>query len=256
MIVDSALFWAFLVVFVRCSAMLLASPVFGAQNTPLQIRVFSTLAIAGALTVVIQPKIGPVPQDQYALVLTLGNEILAGLVLGMFVSIAFTAFQMAGAMLDLQVGLGASHVINPATGVPSTLLAQYKYMLATVVFFAMSGHHVLFKAFTQSYQVLPSFGTAQFGSMQGTIVDLVTNACLLALQIAAPVAAVGIIVDAAMGIVNRAVPQMQVFLVGMPAKIAMGLAALSIALPVAAASVDSGVELAVDALGRVFRTGG
>ncbi len=255
MTLDSGLLWAFLLVFVRCSAMMLSSPVFGAQTTPIHIRVLTTMCLSGALTIALRPGLGQPPADLYPFIASIGNEMLAGLLIGSLVSLAFSAFQMAGGLLDLQVGFGASQVLNPATGVPSTLLSQFKYMLAVVVFLSLSGHHVLLRAFVGSYDAMPTFDVAGMQAIQVDLVALVTQSSLLAIQIAAPVAAVGFVVDAALGIVNKAVPQMQVLAVGMPAKIAMGVVALSVALPMMAASVSSAIELASSHLAKLFGGG-
>jgi flagellar biosynthetic protein FliR len=173
----------------------------------------------------------------------------------MFATLAFSAFQFAGALLDLQVGLGSSHVMNPVNGVPSTLIAQYKSTLAVVLFVLMSGHHMLIGAFVSSYRLMPSFTLNSLSAMQTGVVGLVSHTALLGLQIAAPVLAVSMVVDAALGLVNKAVPQMPVMLVGLPAKLGLGLVALSVGLPALVVSVNSGADLAGKALTQVFRAG-
>src|SRR5690349_5299798 len=108
---DPALLFAFLLVFVRCSAMLLSSPMFGAQNTPVQVRVMTTLAIAGALTLVLKPKMGPVPTEMYSLAAAVLAEAVAGIVIGLSMSLVLQAAQIAGSILDLQLGLSLSQAI-------------------------------------------------------------------------------------------------------------------------------------------------
>jgi flagellar biosynthetic protein FliR len=255
MSVDSALFWSFLLVFVRCSAMLLTSPAFAAQGTPAAVRVMTTLALAGALSAVVGPELQGAPVDFYAAAGAVLGEAVAGVVLGGFVSLAFSAFQMAGSILDLQIGMGASHVLNPVSGVPSTLLAQFKHLLAIVVLLCLNGHHLMLRALVDSYGAMPSAGLS-VQAMQASFVELLGQACVMGIQIAAPVAAVGIVVDAALGIVNRAVPQMPVFLVGLPAKVGMGLAGLSVALPLIATGVSGALDSAFDELARAFGGGG
>src|SRR5579862_4213232 len=153
---DSALLYSFLLVFVRCSAMLLTSPMFGAQNSPLQVRIFSTLAIAGALTCVLKPTIGPAPTELYALAAAILKEVLAGLLIGTFMSLVLQAAQMAGSIIDLQMGLSMSQELNPLTGVSVTVVSQFKYMLALVVFLSMNCHHEMIIAFARSYQTMPA----------------------------------------------------------------------------------------------------
>ncbi|HVL40422.1 MAG TPA: flagellar biosynthetic protein FliR [Fimbriimonadaceae bacterium] len=246
-----AVLWSFLLVFVRCSAMFLASPIFGAQTTPLPIRILTTLCISGALTCALNPALAPPPDQMHAFVMALGNECVAGLLIGLFMQLAIKAAMMGGSLLDLQIGLSMSQTLNPVAGVPVTVVAQYKFMLASVLFLAMNGHHIMLQAFAESYRVMPSFGLQSLPALQESIVSLVGQISLLAIQMAAPVLAVSLVVDAALGVVTKAVPQVHAMIVGMPAKIVVGLIAMSLALPALGAGVQAGVEHAVAALTRL-----
>ncbi|MBI1756831.1 MAG: flagellar biosynthetic protein FliR [Fimbriimonas ginsengisoli] len=246
---DTALLFSFACVFVRCSAMLLTSPLFGAQTTPLQVRVLSTLAISGALTVVLQPHIGPAPADLYGLGAATLQEAVAGILLGSFVNLALQAAQIAGSLMDTQVGMGMSQVLNPINGVPGGAIAQFKFMLATVVFLCVDGHHQMLAAFARSYTLAPTLSASVIA---GSFVSMLGSMCLLAVQIAAPVLGASLVVDAALGLINRAVPQMPAMLVGLPAKTAIGLAAVGLVVPAIAGGVTTGLQLAFDNLAPIF----
>lgn len=246
--IDSALMFSFLLVFVRCSSMLLVSPMFGAQNSPVQIRVFTTLAIAGAITIALRPAMGPPPADMYALVGAVIKEVLAGLLIGIFMSLVLQAAQMAGAIIDMQMGLGMSQALNPITGVPVTVISQFKFLLALVIFLTMDCHHQMIIAFARSYQTMPPLTYESIPAVKSGIIALMGQLSLMALQIAAPVMAVSLIVDAGLGVVNKAVPQMQAMLVGLPAKVIMGMLALSLGLPAMAGAVSHGVGAALRGL--------
>ncbi len=84
---DAALMFSFLCVFVRCSAMFLSSPIFGAQSTPVVIRVMTCMAISGALTFALGKHVGPPPEDLYGFVMAVGHEVIAGLLIGAFILI-------------------------------------------------------------------------------------------------------------------------------------------------------------------------
>ena len=233
---------------------MLSSPVFGSQTTPIHIRVMTTLAISGALTFSLHPTAPELPRSLGDMALAVGNEAACGLLLGAFVSMVMMAVTMAGSFLDLQVGLGTSQVMNPVTGVQSTVMAQFKSMLALIVFLGVQGHHFVLQAFVRSYETMPTLSAAAMEPIRASFVGMIGEMSLLALQIAAPVAAVGLIVDTAMGIVNRAVPQMPVFLVGLPVKIVASMVALSVALPALVFGVQNGVDAAGEALSEVWRT--
>ncbi len=248
---DSLTIYAFFLVFVRCSGMMLAAPMFSAANAPVTVRVYTTLAISCALTAIVRPTIGAVPSDLYAFALAVANEAVAGLLIGAFFSLVLHAATIAGALVDLQMGLGLSQALNPITGVSVTVIAQFKYMLCLIVFLSVDAHHIMLGAFVQSYQSMPTLSAVMLESIKESLIGLIGHMTLLALQMAAPVVAVSMVVDAALGLVSRAVPQMQALVVGMPAKILMGMIALSLALPALVSSVRTGVDMTVDSLAGV-----
>lgn len=247
---DEALLFAFLLVFLRCSAMMLTSPIFGAQNTPLQIRIFTTFSISGALTFALAPHMGPVPKDIYALAAASLQECVAGLLLGSFVNLALQAAQMAGAIMDLSSGLAMSQEVNPITGVPVTILSQFKFMLAIIVFLSANGHHLMLQAFAQSYQAVPNLTPAVISQ---SAIGLITSVSLLAVQIATPVLGASMIVDAALSLVSKAVPQMQTMMVGGPAKTAICLCAVAFSLPVLTSAITNGTNLALTSFEHLFK---
>jgi flagellar biosynthesis protein FliR len=253
--IDAALIFSFLCVFVRCSAMFLSSPIFGSQGTPVHIRIMTCLAISGSLTLALSQKIGPPPADLYSFVMAIAHEVLAGLLIGTFMSFVLQSAQMAGALVDGQMGLGMSQILNPINGISSTVISQFKYFLAVVVFLSINGHHLMLKAFAQSYGNIPGLSMEHLPAMREGIVSLMGQLSLLALQMAAPVLGVSLVVDAALGIINKAVPQMQVIQVGMPAKIVVGMVALGVGLPAIVAGVNTGVESSLESLMRMLRGG-
>ncbi|MGV3613906.1 MAG: flagellar biosynthetic protein FliR [Fimbriimonas sp.] len=243
---EAALF-AFFCVFIRCSALMLSSPVFGAQTTPVNVRVMTTLALSGAITAVVQPKAGPVPADLGELLVRLGGEVLIGLLIGSFMTMALQTASIGGALMDVQTGLSSGQVMNPINGVSSTIISQFKFMLSVVVFLSMDGHHLLIQAMIGTYDVAPNINAIQTG-----LTGMLTAMFGLALQIALPTLGVGMLVDAALGLINRAVPSMQALQVGMPAKIAIGLTAVSIGLPAVAGATHAATHAAFKALGPVL----
>jgi len=252
---DGPFLFAFFLVFVRCSAMLAAAPVFGGSGLPVRVRVFLSAAIAGTLAVALRPQAGEVPPDLTRAVLAIANEAVIGLVIGAMVSMCLSVAQMAGSVMDLQMGLSMGHIMNPATGTSNTLLAEYKHLLATVVFLCANGHHLMLAALARSFQVAPSWGWHHMEALQTGGVALLAHLALIALQIAAPVLGVSILVDTAFGVVNKAVPQMPIFLVGLPAKILTGMVALSVALPAFTVAIRNAVEVGFDAVWRVLAAG-
>lgn len=245
---DNATFYAFFLIFVRCSGLCLAAPVFGAMNIPVRIRISIAGALAFTLTAMLQPKIGTPPADLISFGMAVANEALSGILIGGFFALVMQAALMAGAFVDLQLGLGLSQALNPIAGVPVSVIGQFKYMLCLVIFLTADAHHLMISSLVQSYGAMPTLSASMMPALQESILDLVAKLSLLALQMAMPVVAVSFIVDAGLALINKAVPQMQSFFVGMPVKIGLGLLALTLALPAMTAAVKSGVEHTMEAL--------
>jgi flagellar biosynthetic protein FliR len=248
---ETAMF-AFLMVFLRASAMMLSSPVFGAQTTPITIRVLVTASISAALTFVVKHSFGPIPTSLYDLAAVGVHEILAGLLIGSFMSLAMQIGQIAGSIMDIQVGLSSSQIMNPVSGIQVTVLAQYKFMLGVVLFLTCDAHHIVIRAFVRSYDAMPGLNMTTFPLLQDGLIHLVTAVSLLSIQIAAPVMAIALLLDGTFGLINRAVPQIQIMQVGLPAKLCLGLVAVSFALPAMTVAVESAVNQAIVALGPLL----
>lgn len=248
---DTAFLYAFLLTLIRCGSMLLSSPLFGG-HVPVTIRAAITAVVSLALTPVVQPYIGAMPQEIGPIAFAVAHEALAGLMIGMSLQFLMLAAQMAGSFLDIEIGFGMAQIFNPVSGTPSSLFANFKYMLAIVLLLLMNGHHLMFQAFVESYRLGHGMGMASLNEFKDGFVAFVGELCLLALQMAAPVAAVCVVVDVAAGIVNKAVPQMQAYLVSMPAKILVGVVALSLALPLMVVSIQNGVEHTFDTVMRLL----
>jgi len=249
---DEPTLYAFLMVFVRAGAMMMSTSVLGGQVPPM-LRVFAAGAVAVALTPVVMPHIGPPPAVLADLLLAVGREAVAGLLLGFLLQLVVLAFQQAGAIMDLQAGFATSQVLTPVTGLTTTVLANFKSLLAVVLILLLDGHHVALRAFAQSYAVSPTFGLHDPAAWAASLVALVATFGWLALQIATPVAGVSIIIDAAAGLANKAVPQMQVFLVILPVKVFAGVVTLGLGLPLAVAAVQQGVSTAFGHLEAMLR---
>lgn len=252
MSLDAATLHTLLLVFFRAGAMLFATPFFGAQNVPVQIRTALSLVLGLALTPMVHPLLGPPPTDVLTLVCEIGKEVATGLVIGTMIQIFLLAVQMAGSILDLQIGFGSAQILNPVTGVPVTIVARFKYMLALVLLLVTNGHHFLFEALVRSYQIGAHVDMSSIPAMYVQLPQYLGSLCVFALQIAAPVTAVCVIVDVALGVVNKSVPQMQTYIVGLPAKIVMGLLTMAIGLPVLVVGVQNGVEQAYDGLAKIL----
>ena len=244
MSLDSTLIFGFLAVFSRVTAMLMSAPLYG-QVVPVNIRIMVGGIVAMALLPVIHGHLPVPPTDLLGILMLMGREITVGLLIGGCLQFMLAAIQMAGTFLDLQIGIGSAQVFNPMLGQTATPIGQFKFLLGTVLVLMMNGHHLMFDAFVGSYS-LPPLSIESMPGMLTTLTSLIGQLMLLALQIAAPVAAVTVIIDVATRIVNKAVPQTQPFLISLPAKLAVGFLALALGLPALVGAVTGGLDITFD----------
>ena len=150
------------------------------------------------------------------------------------------AVQMAGHILDVQIGFGMVNVFDPQFGQQIPLLGNFKYILALMVFLATNGHHILLSALVASFKLVPVTGVVFPTSLAGFILDMVSGAFAIAFKISLPVLVSLVLADVAFGILARTMPQMNIFVVGIPAKLIIGIFALMMALPFYIAMLEVG----------------
>jgi len=241
---DIPLFVAFLASFLRTSSMFFAAPLFGGVGIPIMVRVF----FAGAVSLALAPLVyGTVttPETLYDLLLLACREIFFGLALGFCANLVLSAAESAGAFLDMQIGLGLASLLVPNTEVPPSVISRFKFMLALVLLFVTNAHHILMNALARSY-TLNSALTLDLSL--STLLNGLASFSMLTLQIALPVAAASFVVDVALGIISRAIPQINILIAGLSAKLIVGILALSLVLP----AVGYGVSEAIDTFGSLL----
>lgn len=179
------------------------------------------------------------------------KEILAGLSIGLIAYIILSAIQTAGGMMDFQMGFAIANVIDPQTGVQSPILGQYLYMFSLLFLLSVDGHHLLIDGIYYSYQFIPIDEPYLAFADENTIIIIAkafSTMFIIAFQIAIPVVGSIFLVDIALGIVARTVPQMNIFVVGLPVKILVGFLLLTIVIGTMIYSVSKLFEILLYAM--------
>jgi flagellar biosynthetic protein FliR len=153
------------------------------------------------------------------------------MIIGLGARIIFSAVELAGHVIGFQMGLGVVGVIDPFSQSQSSLLAQFQNILAMMLFFVFNIHHIFLAAVANSYQLVPISGFTLSGPLLKILMSMAANMFVLCIKIGAPIMAVNLFVSVGLGIVARTVPQINVFIVGFPLKIGVGLLTLGISLP-------------------------
>jgi flagellar biosynthetic protein FliR len=242
-----AMWHNFLLVSLRAGCILYFCPPWDSSFIPAPIRVFSILGLSLALTPVVSPFLPPFPAGWSAGVILVIREFLIGLGVGLVFRFIFAGIEMAGNLVAIQMGFGMATVLDPQTQAQNTLLAQLLVLMATLIFLVMNGHHALLRLLAQSYQEVPMQTNITLpGSLFAYVSNLGRLMYSLSVQLLAPVLALLFLTQVALGFVARAVPQIQVMIVGFPLTIAVGFLFLSLTLMVAGpALVDQFIALKI-----------
>lgn len=222
----------FFLVLVRALAFMASGPLLSFTGIPAVFKIGFSLALAIVTypLVTLDPQVD-VPGDAWGYGLAVVSETGFGLLLGITVTIILNSIRMAGQFIDLQIGYAMSNMMDPVNNVQNTLLAQYLYLLALVFWFVIDGHHSLIAGLVSSYQIVPLNAASINGGVVYTLVKIFSGAFTIALRVSAPILAVLLISDLALGFLARTAPQINVFLTGFPIKIAVGLLTLTFLIP-------------------------
>lgn len=219
-----ALLAQFLFPFVRVLAWLAADPLLGNRSAPVTIR----LALALVLTVAIAPILPAPPQVAVASgdgVMVLLQQIAVGLALGFSLRIVFAAMEFSGQLMGLQMGLSMASLYDPINGAQTPVVAQFMMLTTALILFAFNGHHLVIGALAESFVSVPVGATLAapgFAALAGWGGAIFATG----LHIALPVTAALLATNLAIGMMTRAAPQLNIFAVGFPLTLGVGLLVL------------------------------
>ncbi len=235
----AALWWPFL----RALSLLSTAPVFSSPDVPKRLRI----GLAIFLAVVIQPllpNMAASARNSWALFLMLSlQQVLVGVILGFAVRIAFAAVNFAGAVIGLEMGLGFATLFDPQNGVKVPTLSSFLALFGVLIFLAMNGHLILIVAFAKSFGVAPVGLTWHYGADTWyALVRWGGQLFLLGLAMALPVLTLLVAANLALGVLAKVAPQLNIFVVGFPVLLLLGLAGLYLAAPLMGQAMLSALQ--------------
>ncbi len=223
--------YSFLLILVRTSAMLVSAPLLGHRGIPAWTKIGFAVFFALVLVPLQKDQLLPAPQQVGQVADGVIRETLFGLALGLAMNLVFIGMQMASRIVGVQMGFGIGSVIDPITGAEFGTFDQFYALLATLIFFSISGHHLIIQALAETIRAVPPGSFDPLTMQASAVAPLAAGLTVTAVRIAMPVMAALFLTDLGMGFVARTVPQMNVLIVGMPVKIAVGMVVLAAALP-------------------------
>ncbi|MGI5835586.1 MAG: flagellar biosynthetic protein FliR [Chloroflexota bacterium] len=228
---------AFLLVMVRVAAMLMVAPAFGAKPIPAQVKI-GLAALLAALITPLQTTEGPLLVDMATILLQVSREVVVGLLAGFSATLVFSAVQMAAQIIGVQVGYSFSNTVDPVTAQSAGFLDTFYTMLAVVIFMGLGGHHALISGIAQSFQLVPIGTYAAPIETGDKLVAIISNTFLIAVRLSMPIVGTMFLVDATMALVVRSIPQMNVFAVGLPVKMVLGIVVMIAFVPAIVAGIS------------------
>jgi len=212
---------SFLLPLFRIAAMLMFMPIIGTQLVSARVRLYLALAIC----LVIMPTLPPVPViDAINLqaFIWIAQEILIGAMLGFVLQLFFQVFAIAGQIVAMQMGLGFASMVDPANGISVPVIGQVFMILVTLLFLAMNAHLVVFEVLSESFFTLP-VGSGFLVDNYWEIANKLSWVLGAALLLVLPAITALLVVNLAFGVMTRAAPQLNIFSIGFPLTLVLGL---------------------------------
>lgn len=217
---------------VRVGTLLFVTPLLGSMSSPLPFKVFLGAFIAVAIVGAAAPALGQPHVDALSpdLPLLVVREALIGAVLGFGVQAAFAIFSIAGALLDVQIGLGLGSVYDPVLRSQSPILSAALMLFGSVLFFQLGAHRDLIRSIAYSFQSLP-IGSHLGENTLPLLIKQFSVMFTMAVAYVSPVLLGLLLIEIGLSVLSRAMPQMNIIFIGVPIKIFAGLVLLSLIVP-------------------------
>lgn len=230
---DSAQLTSFLLLLVRCLAFLGLGPLLGAVQIPTQVKLIIALATAVGLYAIAPSSFtleGAAATSIVSFALVIGKEVLLGGLLALVCSFTFAGIRMAGELIGIQSGLSFATVVDPHQG-QASLLGHVYEMVAISLFVIADGHHLFLRALARSVAEVPPGAFLPLDSLPAALLPMAGAMFLITIEVGAPVLAALFLTDAALGLVARAVPQVNVLILGVQVKLAVAIFLLVVSAP-------------------------
>jgi flagellar biosynthetic protein FliR len=207
----------------RVGFILFFMPVLGEAFTPVRARLLLALGLSACLVPVVDVDLSLMPTSITGLALALMPEFILGFALGLIARMVFAGVQFAGQFAGEQIGFGIANVIDPTSSAQISITAQVYFLFALLFFLALNGHHILISALVVSFEMVPLFTVHLPWELLTVFNDNALNMFALGVTLAAPITAATLIANLSLGLVAKAVPQINIFIESFPIRIALGL---------------------------------
>jgi flagellar biosynthetic protein FliR len=234
------LFW---IILIRVAGILAAMPAIGTRTVPLHVRIGLVIGVTVILFPIVSDQVRPLTPSFPQMLPLMFTEFMVGMVLGFAIRFVMSAFEIAGELIGVQMGINLMSTLDPIAAAGQTpIVGQFMALLTMLVFFAIDGHHMMFEALVASFQLVPPLHVHLSGFLVESVLKLGIGMFVLALKVGAPVMTALFIVTLGMGILGRSIPQLNVMLNNVPVTIGVGLLVLGLSLPLFGTIAESNLR--------------
>lgn len=215
---------------VRILGLLMVAPIFGHRSVPAQVKIGLGVFIA----LIVSPALPPLPDvglGSWHGLHILVQQFLIGVAIGFVMRVTFAAVEAAGEIVGLQIGLGFASFFDPQSAGQTLVLARFFNLLAMLVFLAINAHLMLLGVLVDSFQTLPISTQPLAAAGFFTLASFGSTVFSVGLQLALPLIAIMLMTNLALGILTRSAPQLNIFAIGFPITLSVGLIVLDFMLP-------------------------
>ncbi len=225
-----ALAAAYLLVFARVGTMIMLLPGLGEASMPMRVRLTIALVLAAILLPLHRTAYTPDLTAMGPVLLLLFQEMLVGAVLGLTARLAISGLQVAGSVVAQQLGLGFVTAVDPTQNQQGMLVGNFLAVLGVTLIFATDMHHLIIAALNDSYRIFAPGEMPIVGDVSQLVTRTIASAFKIGIQLSAPFLVFGLLFNLGLGVLSRLMPQMQVFFIGLPLSILLGLVLLVLVL--------------------------
>jgi flagellar biosynthetic protein FliR len=243
----------FVLVLARVAGVFVMSPLLGSSRVPRRVRVLMALLLAFGMAGAV-PAPPQLPGDLATLTIALGGEIAFGIIMGMIVSFVFVAAQWAGEIMGQQMGLSIAQAFDPQFGSSSSLIGDLHFMLTLLIFMSplVNGPGVILRGVHASFAALPLMSVGIDRPLFDTMIGLLAASATLALQLAAPMLVTMLIVDVALGMIGKTMPQLNVMSAGLSIRALVGMVVLIFGIRTAGNVLSDAITVNVDRVEQLY----
>ena len=241
----------------RIAPVLWMVPFLGGKTLPAEARIALSVLLAVLLYPALATDLGAVPTSPVALVALLFKEVLIGAGMGLVTALPFAALEMSGRLVDTARGANLAEVLDPQSGQRTSPLGELHLLLGVAIFLLIGGHHAFLRTLADSFTAVrvldfPEASPATAGAFAEAVARVGASALATAIGLAGPAIVAILTSEVALGILNRAAPQMGVYFVGMPLRAAAGLAAAALTVSLLLPALRTHASQALHALQVLF----